>query len=146
MYTFLISVWIASKHKTAPNPTWIKSFRTKLLGIGAEVGSIRDLTHLARWEGSIRGAWPVEEYMQLVAVQSEMIASLAQVGFPLLFSLDTLSNPSHKLGNALGQLEDEWRRTFLHTTQVLNPYFVRLFSMALLLFVNDDRIYFRSPM
>ena len=87
MYTFLISVWIASKHKTAPNPTWILSFRTKLMAIGSEVGSIRELTQLARWEGSIRGSWPVEEYMQLAAVQSEMIASLAQVGLPLLFHL-----------------------------------------------------------
>jgi hypothetical protein len=99
IYAFLISTWITSHHsnaKSAPDPKWVLGFRSKLIALGQEIGAIRSLTELARWEGSIRGAWPMEEYLQLSGVQSDMIGSLAQVmlsclspflpsGSPLLF-------------------------------------------------------------
>ena len=82
VYTFLIATWISaspSSSKDTPNPRWLLGFRSKLLALGQEIQTIRGLTELARWEGSVRGAWPADEYRRLVDVQSGMIASLAQV-------------------------------------------------------------------
>jgi hypothetical protein len=110
IYGFLISTWISSssRHKVAANAPadWINDFRNQLITQAQEINTIRGLTNLAKWEGSIRGAWPSEEYMRLVEVQSEMVSSLAQ------------------LGGALGHLEDNWRLDFLHSTRVLNPNFI----------------------
>ncbi|KAJ7478392.1 hypothetical protein FB451DRAFT_1452874 [Mycena latifolia] len=107
-YAFLISTWIAKPEPlstTAPAP-WAADFRARLMGLADEMRAIRELTGLARWEGSIRGKWPAAEYARLVDVQGDMIGSLAQ------------------LASALGHLEDEWRLTFVHSSKVLNPDFI----------------------
>ena len=36
-------------------------------------------TMVAKWEGSIRGAWPGNEYLKLAGVQADMMSSLALV-------------------------------------------------------------------
>jgi hypothetical protein len=87
VYGFLISTWITNRveEKAAHTPAkWIREFRIRLITIGGDIQTIRELTELAKWEGSIRGAWPAEEYTRLVDVQSEMISALAQAGFTLL--------------------------------------------------------------
>jgi hypothetical protein len=81
-YGFLVSAWIAAKPPSSqevPDTKWATDFRGRLLALGQEIGTIRGQTSMARWEGSIRGAWPFDEYMALVDVQSDMIAGLAQV-------------------------------------------------------------------
>ncbi|KZP19305.1 hypothetical protein FIBSPDRAFT_1045659 [Athelia psychrophila] len=110
IYGFLISTWIGTQahqkeHGTA-RPAWIQEFRVKLLALADQVVSLRQMTGLATWEGSVRGKWPVEEYESLVQTESQMIGALAQVG------------------SALGHLEDSWRITFLHSTNVLHPNFI----------------------
>ncbi|KAF7369614.1 hypothetical protein MVEN_00292200 [Mycena venus] len=114
-YGFLISAWIGMRNpdegattseKLASQEGWAAAFRAQLLAIGEELHTIRALTELAKWEGSIRGKWPAAEYARLVDVQVEMIAVLAQ------------------LGSSLGHLEKEWQPPYLHSSKVLNPNFI----------------------
>jgi len=97
LFGFLISTWISTRshehheqhHEPHTAASWIDDFRTKLLAQAEQINGIRQLTQLARWEGSIRGAWPANEYVRLVDLQTDMITSLAHVGafFSLLVTL-----------------------------------------------------------
>ncbi|KAJ6506182.1 hypothetical protein C8R47DRAFT_1037328 [Mycena vitilis] len=113
-YGFLISAWIAAQRE-GPTPLsstltqpggWAATFRAQLLALGEELQTIRALTGLAKWEGSIRGRWPAEVYMRFVDVQSEMVAILAQ------------------LATSLGHLEKECKAPYLQGSRVLNPHFI----------------------
>jgi hypothetical protein len=55
----------------------------KLIALADQIQSAQQMTELAKWEGSIRGKWPIEEYRALIAAQNEMIGGLAQVYSPL---------------------------------------------------------------
>ncbi|KAK0186249.1 hypothetical protein F5146DRAFT_1065188 [Armillaria mellea] len=125
LYGHLISAWISEvdsdeekdeRKAEQVKAKWMKEFRDKVIAASVEMRTIRELTELATWEGSLRGKWPREEYVQLVEVQIEMVSSLSQ------------------LGGALAQLDDAWRVTFLHHTGVLNPNFISdvmgLFSLV----------------
>lgn len=82
IYSFLISTWITQTHqkKTPAAPaTWIKDFRINLVALADQIQSAKQMTELAKWEGSIRGKWPIEEYRALVVAEMEMISGLAQV-------------------------------------------------------------------
>lgn len=82
IYGFLISTWIGTQTKKQNNtthPMWIQEFRVKLLGLADQIVSLIQMTDLAKWEGSIRGKWPVEEYEKLVQTEAQMIGALAQV-------------------------------------------------------------------
>ncbi|KAJ7132494.1 hypothetical protein C8R44DRAFT_978049 [Mycena epipterygia] len=114
-YGFLVSAWIGARDakptadgdaKPTLAASWAAEFRARLLALAEEMHTIRELTELAKWEGSIRGKWPAAEYTKLLDVQVEMIASLAQ------------------LGSSLGHLENEWRIATLHKSKVLNPNFI----------------------
>lgn len=88
IYAFLMSTWIGTqtyqkKTRTAP-ATWSVDFRAKLLALADQIQSVKQMTELAKWEGSIRGKWPAEEYEKLVLAESEMISGLAQVRVPYL--------------------------------------------------------------
>ncbi|KAJ7666376.1 hypothetical protein B0H17DRAFT_951077 [Mycena rosella] len=102
-YASLIATWIAKPGDTPVSSA--RDFRTRLMALADEMHAIRDLTELAKWEGSIRGKWPAVEYARLVDVQVDMIASLAQ------------------LGSSLVHLQNEWT-TFVHSSKVLNPNFI----------------------
>ncbi|KAK0199602.1 hypothetical protein DFS33DRAFT_1267811 [Desarmillaria ectypa] len=128
LYGHLISAWISEvdldeekdeRKGEQIKAKWMKEFRDKVMGASVEMRTIRELTELATWEGSLRGKWPREEYVQLVEVQIEMVSSLSQAS---------------SLGGALMQLDDAWRVTFLHHTGVLNPNFISdvmgLFSLV----------------
>ncbi|KAJ7513178.1 hypothetical protein B0H11DRAFT_2303465 [Mycena galericulata] len=104
-YAFLISTWITTPEDKAA-PTWTLDFQARLMALADEMHAIRDLTELAKWEGSIRGKWPAKEYARLVDVQVDMIGSLAQ------------------LGGSLAYLQTEWRQTFVHSSKILNPNFI----------------------
>jgi hypothetical protein len=84
-YGVLLSAWIgarsAEKVAGATQRAWTAVFRARLLALAEEIHTIRELTGLAKWEGSIRGKWPSAEYTRLVNVQAEMIVSLGQVRF-----------------------------------------------------------------
>jgi len=109
-YGFLMSTWIGTqthqKKRHAAPVTWIKEFRQRLIALSDQIQSAKQMTELAKWEGSIRGKWPVEEYHKLIETEFEMLSGLAQ------------------LGGALCHLEDAWRITFLHSTHVLHPNFI----------------------
>ena len=82
IYSFLISTWITQTHQKntpAAPATWIKDFRINLVALADQIQSAKQMTELAKWEGSIRGKWPIEEYRALVVAEMEMISGLAQV-------------------------------------------------------------------
>lgn len=96
IYAFLISTWIGTQpsqrhhqhgqktpdHGHHAPASWIKDFRNKLIALAEQIQVSRQMTELAKWEGSIRGKWPAEEYGQLVTAESDMISGLAQVSLP----------------------------------------------------------------
>lgn len=136
VYGFLISTWISSRvnekrdgeyvsKKDVVPAEWAREFRIMLIALAQGMQGIRELTELAKWEGSLRGAWPAEEYTKLADAQIEMIASLAQVSNCVALLVYLLTGI--QLGGALDNLEGGWRLTFLHGTKVLNPHFVRFF-------------------
>lgn len=88
-YSFLISTWIGKQKETrSASLTWLQEFREKLISLSDQAQSVKQMTELAKWEGSIRGKWPVEEYYQLVDAEYEMISGLAQVDvLPYILSL-----------------------------------------------------------
>lgn len=59
VYASLISIWISKQDTDSARPTqWTAHFRARLMALADEIGAIRVLTELAKWEGSIRGKWP----------------------------------------------------------------------------------------
>ena len=97
IYAFLIATWIGTqthrKKSIGAPPHWGQEFRTKLLGLADQIQLVDQMTGLAKWEGSIRGKWPVEEYESLVQTESQMIGALAQVSF-FQSERDICSTPS----------------------------------------------------
>jgi len=92
LYSFLVSTWIDSAAgvkvtSAQKEKKWTKDFRSRLVMLASEVNTLRGMTSLATWEGNLRGAWPVDQYMKLVDLQMAMVNSLAQV------SLRTISPP-----------------------------------------------------
>ncbi|KAG8885135.1 hypothetical protein FRB98_002000 [Tulasnella sp. 332] len=85
---------------------WIPVFRSRLIKVSARLGALQVQTEGAKWEGNIRGEWPFDKYVNLVAIQSKMVGNLVQ------------------LSSCLAALSPAWRRTLLHKTPVLNPNLV----------------------
>ncbi|KAJ7054138.1 hypothetical protein C8F01DRAFT_1164075 [Mycena amicta] len=115
MYGFIVSAWIGLSQSAAADDTQkarsIKltstaSFRQRLLAMAVELQTVRELTQLAHWEGSIRGKWPAQLYTKLVNIELDMLTVLAQ------------------LGTSLTHLEPEWHLESLHNSKVLNPHFI----------------------
>ncbi|KAJ7302791.1 hypothetical protein DFH08DRAFT_826257 [Mycena albidolilacea] len=107
VYPSPISIWISKQDTDSARLTqWTAHFRARLMALADEIGAIRVLTELAKWEGSIRGKWPAAEYARLLDVQVDMIGSLAQ------------------LAAALSHLENDWRVNFVHSSKVLNSNFI----------------------
>ena len=44
-----------------PPPKWALEFRRRLIPLAAQLQALRAQTATAKWEGNLRGAWPVEE-------------------------------------------------------------------------------------
>jgi hypothetical protein len=111
IYTFLMSAWITNtpsekELKRADPPGWANSFRDNLLEATIQLRDLKEMAGWARWEGSVRGHWPYEEYNRLIDIQQEMVAVFAH------------------LASALAALDDEWRTSFLRHTKVINPNFI----------------------
>ncbi|TFK50476.1 hypothetical protein OE88DRAFT_1736022 [Heliocybe sulcata] len=107
LYSLLISRWIESTN-SAENASegWQAFFRADLVNIAEQLQALKGMTAIAKWEGSIRGKWPFEEYDRLVDVQIQMLGNLAQ------------------LAGAVVHMNEEWRLALLHRTRVLNPNFI----------------------
>ena len=101
MYTSLLSSWLAveeeeegsttgtssatslandvAKDSLASYSTWAPAFRSRLVKVATRLQLLKQQTAAAKWEGSLRGAWPCADYDRLVVVQSRMINNLVQV-------------------------------------------------------------------
>ncbi|KDQ52244.1 hypothetical protein JAAARDRAFT_184405 [Jaapia argillacea MUCL 33604] len=119
IYAFLISTWITdpgtptrtslqdpAASGSAHVKPWILEFRGDVLKLAEKLQALKQMTAVAKWEGSVRGKWPSEEYNRLVDVQFDMIGSLSQ------------------FGGALGHLDDNWRMSFIKHTKMVNPNFI----------------------
>lgn len=96
LYADILSAWIRGEDRVAQDKharylvEWIPGFRDRLLGLSAQIQAVRTSTMLAKWEGSIRGRWPSDQYTRLADVQSEMVANLALVSGCLLGMIQML--------------------------------------------------------
>jgi hypothetical protein len=83
MYALIMSTWIRdavpSKELKSGLPPWANSFRKNLTAVALQLNDLKETARLARWEGSVRGHWPYEEYNKLVDVQQEMVTVFSQV-------------------------------------------------------------------
>jgi Aromatic acid exporter family member 2 len=89
LYSLLVSTWIMAEEGAAKGEEssaearqtslWSKKFRSEFTKVGTQLEALRMRTSVARWEGSIRGAWPVDQYTELNEVEAEMLSYMAQV-------------------------------------------------------------------
>jgi len=112
LYSDIIAAWISSEgappSEKAPHTMkgWVPGVRTKIVAIAGQLQALRMQAAIAKWEGSIRGVWPVDEYMKLITTETEIMANLSL------------------LGGSLAQLDNSTRARFLHHTMVVNPNFI----------------------
>ncbi|KAI5116968.1 hypothetical protein M0805_002170 [Coniferiporia weirii] len=93
---------LSNKH----HPDWFVEFRGRVIPLAQRLRDLHAQTMVARWEGSVRGAWPIKEYLALVSSETEALASLSQ------------------LASALSHLSASWRMSLIQETLVLNPDFM----------------------
>ncbi|KAI0360638.1 hypothetical protein OH77DRAFT_1418621 [Trametes cingulata] len=86
--------------------TWPAELRAKFVAIAEQIQDLRVRTATSKWEGSIRGAWPSDDYNKLLEAENDMLSGLIL------------------LGGALANLEPDLRRSTLPHTHVLNPHFI----------------------
>lgn len=83
LYSDIMAAWISSndnvKHAHGSLTELLPNARKKFLALAAQLQAVKTQTAIAKWEGSIRGAWPGDEYMKLANVQTDMTSSLALV-------------------------------------------------------------------
>ncbi|THH16060.1 hypothetical protein EW146_g4511 [Bondarzewia mesenterica] len=116
IYALLMSTWIErvtdeddtenDKQSSLARSKLVQPFRKKIVAVVQKIQRVQQLTASARWEGNIRGAWPLKEYNRLAEVQMTMVASLAQ------------------LAGSLSKLDDDKRMSLMHRTSVINPNFI----------------------
>ena len=86
LYSDIISVWIGAEGTTniarpKSQSDWVAGVRAKIVGLAAQLQALKQQTALAKWEGSIRGAWPIEDYMKLAEEETKIMANLSLVSF-----------------------------------------------------------------
>lgn len=109
LFGLLVSKWIMAGEgiadvKTTPKQPrpisqWSRQFRTDFTRVGAQVQALKLRTDLARWEGSIRGAWAVGHYLELNTLETEMLLYLAQVCIPPVLCIFASLKPSLNLNS-----------------------------------------------
>lgn len=84
LYSDITAAWISSEGvpdndlaKSAKE--WNPAVRAKVISIATQLQVLRMQTAMAKWEGNIRGVWPMGEYMKLLEVETDIMASLALV-------------------------------------------------------------------
>ena len=88
LYSHLTSLWLSAdgpfdraadgKDGDVPHK-WPANLRAKFLALANQLQDLRMRTVMSKWEGSIRGAWPVEDYNKLLEAESDMLSSLVLV-------------------------------------------------------------------
>ena len=83
VYREITSAWINDHEFSFADK--VPQLRDRILGVSTQLQALRGQTMIAKFEGSFRGKWPVEEYSKLVDVQFDMLISLAMVSRSLHF-------------------------------------------------------------
>ncbi|EKM50877.1 uncharacterized protein PHACADRAFT_151282 [Phanerochaete carnosa HHB-10118-sp] len=113
LYSDIMAVWIDSasvRHVHGSLAELLPNARKQFLKLATQLQAVKSQTTIAKWEGSIRGAWPFEEYMKLANVQTDMMSSLAL------------------LASALAQVDPAMRASFLQRTMAVNPNFFNVMA------------------
>lgn len=84
LYSDITAAWIssegASQEETAKSlKHWNPAIRAKIISIAGQLQALKIQTAMAKWEGNVRGVWPIEEYMKLADVEGEIMSNLALV-------------------------------------------------------------------
>ena len=80
IYSDVMAAWISSDASRSPKGSIADpAMRERFLALAQQIQAVKIQTMIAKWEGSIRGVWPGEEYLKLATVQSDMMSSLALV-------------------------------------------------------------------
>lgn len=84
LYSDITSFWISAEGTTnierpKSHADWVAGVREKIIALAAQLQAMKQQTALAKWEGSIRGAWPIEEYMKLNEEETKIMANLSLV-------------------------------------------------------------------
>lgn len=88
LYSDIMAAWISSgASPKGNNAELLPRLRHKFLGLAQQIQAVKMQTMVAKWEGSLRGAWPGDEYLKLAGVQADMMSSLALVSRTLFFLL-----------------------------------------------------------
>ena len=103
---------------------WVQSFREKILPLAQQMQGLKRQTLTAKWEGNLRGAWPIEEYITLVEKEFDMLAALTQVRTYAHATRSKVSIHFIQTFGALTHLDPSWRLSLNHQTLILNPDFV----------------------
>lgn len=85
LYSDITAAWISSEGASEEAQVkslqhWNPAVRAKVISIAAQLQALKVQTAMAKWEGNIRGVWPMDEYMKLINVETEIMSSLALVG------------------------------------------------------------------
>ncbi|KAI0700344.1 hypothetical protein BC835DRAFT_1328534 [Cytidiella melzeri] len=95
----IVIMWISCEGKTnieKPRSTndWFADVRVKIVTIATQLQTLKQQTALENWVSSIRGVWPIEEYMKLADQETRMMANLAWLGSALAqLNNETLARP-----------------------------------------------------
>ena len=73
---------------------WVDSLRTRTISLHEQLQAIQMASSMAKFEGSIRGAWPSELYTQLLGHERDMTAAIGQVSAMVLHSLNSCDSLS----------------------------------------------------
>lgn len=84
IYSDIMAAWISSaaaspKAQAHGIADLLPGMREKFLALATQLQAVKVQTGIAKWEGSIRGAWPGDEYLKIADVQMGMMSSLALV-------------------------------------------------------------------
>ena len=94
LYSDIMAAWISSDaSQKGSSAELLPRLRQKFLGLAQQIQAVKMQTMVAKWEGSIRGAWPGNEYLKLAGVQADMMSSLALVSAHALAAPRAFSRP-----------------------------------------------------
>lgn len=91
LYSEIVAAWISSESRPREKPgavtslkEWIPGVREKIIAVAGQLQAVKTQTAIAKWEGSIRGHWPSDEYLRLADIEIDMMSNLALVRFLVL--------------------------------------------------------------
>ena len=107
VYSGIISAWLSEESAENDSSVWTESTkkqaRARMLAIHSTLNNCKVSIVQSSYEVSLRGDWPKDQYLRLLAAQLTIIQSLAQLAL------------------SLTKLDRRWRQALVRQTAFLNP-------------------------